>query len=116
MWAKDHEKSFLKEMCESRSINNVIFHDAVPEAELADYIALSDIGLHVQRGLEIARMAVPVKMFSYMACEKPVLLALEGEAAEILEAADAGIVVPPEDPPALADAILYYAGPPRAMR
>jgi len=105
-------KAFLKNMCEERSIQNVIFHDAVPEIALADYIALSDVGLHVQRALEIARMALPVKMFSYMACEKPVLMALEGEGADLMEASKAGIVVPPEDPPALVEAIRFMQSHP----
>jgi glycosyltransferase involved in cell wall biosynthesis len=109
-------KTDLIELRESRSINNVLFHDAVPEGELPEYIALADVGLHVQLGLEISKMALPVKMFSYMACERPVLLAIEGEAAELLESTHAGLVVPPENPQALADAIIALRKNPKVCR
>ena len=45
-------------------------------------------------------------MFEAMAAAKPVILGVEGEAQEILADARAGIAVPPEDPEALAEAIL----------
>lgn len=41
-----------------------------------------------------------------MACEIPALLCIEGEAVDIIHQAGAGVVVPPEDPKSLADAIL----------
>jgi glycosyltransferase involved in cell wall biosynthesis len=49
-----------------------------------------------------------------MACERPVLLAMEGEAVRLLERAQAGIAVPPEQPQALAKAILELQGDPAA--
>lgn len=109
-------KRALKALAAERGLTNVIFHDAVPEVDLPGYIALADVGLHAQRRLEISKMALPVKMFSYMACQKPVLLAVEGEAAELARASGAGIVVPPEDPPALAEAILQLRDDPALRR
>jgi hypothetical protein len=52
-------------------------------------------------------------MFEAMAAAKPVVLGVEGEAREILTAARAGIAVPPEDPSALATAIVRLWGDPR---
>jgi glycosyltransferase involved in cell wall biosynthesis len=103
-------KQALKRLALEKSLSNVIFQDAVPEVELPEYIALAAVGLHVQRRLEISKMALPVKMFSYMACQKPVLLAVEGEAAELVRESDSGVVVAPEDPAALAEAVLQLRG------
>jgi colanic acid biosynthesis glycosyl transferase WcaI len=100
----------------SLGLQNVIFHDAVPEDRLPDFIALSDVGIHVQRRLEISTMALPVKMFSYLACERPVLLALEGEAAEFVRDEQVGLVVPPEQPAELARAILELKNNPQKCR
>jgi glycosyltransferase involved in cell wall biosynthesis len=40
-----------------------------------------------------------------MAVGRPVLLAAAGEAAQLVDAARAGVVITPEDPTALADAV-----------
>ena len=58
------------------------------------------------RKLEIFLGALPTKMFEAMACAKPVILGIEGEAEQLLRDADAGICVPPEDEVALHKAIL----------
>jgi glycosyltransferase involved in cell wall biosynthesis len=44
-------------------------------------------------------------MYEVMACGRPILASLEGEAAEILRASGAALVVPPEDVDALAEAL-----------
>jgi glycosyltransferase involved in cell wall biosynthesis len=51
-----------------------------------------------------------------MACGRPVILAAEGEARRILEAAGAGIAVPPEEPDALLRAILRLRDDPDLRR
>lgn len=100
------QKLALIDLARQLSLTNVRFHDAVPEAELPAILAAADLGLDTRRRLEISRDTLPVKMFSYMACGLPVLLAIEGEAADLLAMAQTGLVVPPEDPTALADAVL----------
>jgi glycosyltransferase involved in cell wall biosynthesis len=67
---------------------------------------MADVGLDTRRRLGISQGTLPVKMFSYMACARPVLLSTEGESTELLRRAGAGVAVPPEDPSALACAIL----------
>lgn len=99
-------KVALMQMAQEMSLPNVRFHDAVPETDLPDYIALADVGLDTRRRIGISQGTLPVKMFSYMACERPVLLSIEGEAIQLLDRAQAGVTVPPESPEALAQAIL----------
>jgi colanic acid biosynthesis glycosyl transferase WcaI len=43
-------------------------------------------------------------MFEAMATRTPILLGVRGEAREIVEEAEAGIPIPPEDPDALVEA------------
>ena len=100
------------QMAQEMDLPNVRFHDAVPEPDLPDYIALADVGLDTRRHIGISQGTLPVKMFSYMACGRPVLLSIEGEAAELLNRARAGLVVPPESPEALVQAILHLQAEP----
>jgi colanic acid biosynthesis glycosyl transferase WcaI len=108
------QKAALIQMARELGLPNVRFHAAVPESDLPAYIALADIGLDTRRRISISQGTLPVKMFSYMACERPVLLSVEGEAAELLEHAQAGIAVPPESPGELAEAILTLQANPAA--
>ncbi len=99
------QKASLMMQAEQMQLPNVRFLAAVPERELPDILALGDVGLDVRRKLAISQGTLPVKMFSYMACELPVILGIEGEAAEVITQSEAGLVVPPERPQALAAAI-----------
>jgi colanic acid biosynthesis glycosyl transferase WcaI len=100
------QKAALVQQAEQMGLPNVLFHDALPEAELPAAIAMADLGLDTRRRLGISQGTLPVKMFSYMACARPVLLSIEGESTELLRRAGAGVAVPPEDPAALARAVL----------
>lgn len=111
-------KEAVRSLAESKGLRHVHFHDAVAEEELSAWMAAADVGLDVRRRLEITREALPVKMFAAMACGLPVLLAIEGEAAELVTRENVGVVVPPEDSAALADAVLALRADPgrgRAM-
>jgi len=49
---------------------------------------------------------IPSKVQSYLACAKPIVAALDGEGARIVDESGAGMSCPAENPKALADAIL----------
>lgn len=100
------EKSSLERLATELGLRNVRFHDAVPEEELAAWIRSADVGIDTRRDLPISAGTLPVKMFSYLACGRPVLLAGRGEARELVSAAQVGVCVDPENPTALADALV----------
>jgi glycosyltransferase involved in cell wall biosynthesis len=51
-------------------------------------------------------------MLEFMSCARPVILGVDGHARKILEQANAGIFITPENPAALVDAVLQLAGDP----
>jgi glycosyltransferase involved in cell wall biosynthesis len=51
-----------------------------------------------------------------MACERPVIVAVDGQARQIVEAAKAGVFVEPEDSDALVQAILTLAADPERRK
>lgn len=86
---------------EARGLANVRFGDFQPAERLPDVLAAGDIHLvPLRKGL--ARASVPSKLYSILAAGRPVLAAVdEGtEVANTVNAADAGIAVPPDDPDA----------------
>ena len=107
-------KAHLVQLAAEMELPNVCFLDSVAETDLPNYIAMANLGLDTRRKIEISKGALPVKMFSYMACGLPVLLSIDGEAVKLIEQAKAGIAVPPETPEALSKAVLQFKGNPAA--
>ena len=99
---KDH----LLKLAETCALDNVIFHSQVPIDKIAPFINMSDILLVPLRNDGVFQTFIPSKMFDFMACAKPILLSVPGEAKAILEKAEAGLFVEPESPEAMAEAIL----------
>jgi glycosyltransferase involved in cell wall biosynthesis len=87
-------------------LKNVRFFPLQPEKKLPEFITMANAGLSLGRKNRLSRGALPVKMFTYMACARPALLAYEGEAAELVNETQTGIVIEPESPEALASAIM----------
>jgi glycosyltransferase involved in cell wall biosynthesis len=99
------EKTKLIAMAESLGLSNVTFHDAVAIEDLPAYISICDLAVVTLRRSQITKGARPAKTFVMMASGKPIVLAGEGEAEQLLRAAGAGIIVPPEEPDSLAKAV-----------
>jgi colanic acid biosynthesis glycosyl transferase WcaI len=77
------------------------------------FFALADVLLLTLRDDLIFSLTVPSKLQTYLACGRPVLGAISGEAANILSIAGAGLTAPPNDPECLADMALTMAQMPR---
>lgn len=99
------ERQALQEMARRLLLNNVTFHDAVPIEMLAPFQSIADCGLVSIRNLPIFEGARPSKMFPLLAAGKPLIFCGQGEGANLVKEARAGIVVPPGNPRALATAI-----------
>src|SRR5436190_1980066 len=76
-----------------------------PPERMARYFAHADVLLATLRRDPVFSYTIPARIQSYLACGKPLIAALEGEGARIVEEAGAGWIARPEDPQALADAV-----------
>nr|BBH95698.1 glycosyltransferase WbuB [Thermogemmatispora argillosa] len=89
-----------------RGLENVIFMDPFPHEQVPLLLAAADACLIIMRKLPLFEGALPCKMYEALACGRPILLAVDGEARRLAEEAGAAIFVEPENPTALAQAIL----------
>jgi len=78
---------------------------AVPAERIPALYAECDVAVVMLRDLPIFEGALPTKLLEAMAAARPVVLAARGEAARLVESERCGVVVPPEDPRALAEAL-----------
>ena len=101
------EKEKLMKYASEMSLHNVRFIDSIPKDQVFKYIIASDMGVSVLKKNDIFKTVYSNKTFDYMACKKPILMGIDGVSRELIEEADCGVYVEPENPRAIADAILY---------
>lgn len=77
-----------------------------PVESMPEWFAQADVLLVTLKKDPTFALTIPSKVQSYMACGRPILASLEGEGARVIEEAQAGMVVAPEDASALAEAVL----------
>jgi glycosyltransferase involved in cell wall biosynthesis len=97
----------LIEQAKARGLTNVSFHHQVLLEQTPPLLAASDALLVPLSKHETFGTFVPSKLFDFMATGRPVILSATGEAARIVNQARSGVVVEPENPVALADAIRW---------
>ncbi len=104
------EKTELLAKAQRWGLKNVTFIDAQPHDRMPLILAGSDVCLVPMRGLALFEGRLPLKMFEVMACARPILLGVEGEARRLAEQeARAAIYVEPENAEALVEGILTYS-------
>lgn len=86
--------------------SNVLVLPAVPKEQGNDYLNAADACVVTLQDIPLFDGAIPTKLIDYMACGKPVIGGVRGEAKRILDDARAGIAFPPDDDEALAKAVL----------
>jgi colanic acid biosynthesis glycosyl transferase WcaI len=104
----------LESQCRERALSNVLFVGSVTKQEVVDYWRLCDVALVVLRDTPLFSHVLPSKMFEAMGMERPIILGVRGESKQVLEAAGAGIPVPPEDEKALTAAIDFLRKAPES--
>jgi len=106
-------KTALVRKAEELGLKNVLFHPQVSQDEVLPLIMQADTVLVPLRRLELFKTFVPSKLFDFMACARPVVLQVDGEAREILEEAGAGVFVEPGDARMLAETLRRLASRPQ---
>jgi colanic acid biosynthesis glycosyl transferase WcaI len=106
------DKSRMEAMAKSKRLTNLRILGQQPREKIPTYIAASDACLVLLKKTEVFKTVIPTKMLEFMACGRPVILAVDGQARKIMEAADAGVFVEPEDSEALAQAVVDLGSDP----
>jgi colanic acid biosynthesis glycosyl transferase WcaI len=90
------------------NLKNVSFLDPQPHERMPLLIAAADACVVPLRKVPLFEGALPSKMHEIMACARPILLGIDGEARQLVEQeAGAAMYVEPENPDALVSAIQY---------
>lgn len=104
------EKDELVREAAERGLPNVEFRPSQQPNELVATIRGAAACVVTVAPGAFVETVVPVKMFDYMACARPVVAAVSGDAKDIVEASGGGIVVAPGDGAGLAEAVRRVVG------
>ena len=91
------EKEKLQKMAIEMKVKNVRFIDSVPKKEVFKYILASEMGASVLKKVDTFKTVYSNKTFDYMSCKKPVLMAIDGVSRELVEDAQCGVYIEPEN-------------------
>lgn len=102
-------KSQLMQRAHQEGLDDwVTFLDPMPKQQLAEILPRMDVGMMILRNLPGFYYGTsPNKFFDYLASGLPVLNNYPGWVADMIDEHKCGIAVPPDDPGALADAVIH---------
>ena len=106
------EKQRIIELAAERRLTNIRFLDQQPREHIPAFISSSDLCLVLLKRTDLFKTVIPTKLLEYMACARPVIVAVDGQSRQIIEEARAGVFTPPEDSGALAKTICELAHDP----
>lgn len=98
-------RNALAVRAEEMGLTNVAFLPRVSPAEVGAYLAAADALLVHLADDPLFAITMPSKAQAYMLAGRPILMAVSGEAAALIETAQGGLTLPPENPQALADSV-----------
>ncbi|NQY06401.1 MAG: glycosyltransferase family 4 protein, partial [Flavobacteriaceae bacterium] len=102
------KKEELEEEVKKRNLKNVIFRDPVSKKEVFKYILASDIGASVLKKVDTFKTIYSNKTFDYMSCKRPILLAIDGVSRDLVNDAECGVYVEPENAKAIAEGVIKF--------
>lgn len=95
----------LQNKVKDMELKNVRFLPRKPMSEIGQILNLADVLLVHLKDDPLFKITIPSKTQTYMAVGRPILMGVKGDAADLIEKANAGISCTPEDPKSIADSI-----------
>lgn len=100
------ERAALERLVAELGLREItVFTGRVPFSEVRHYYAAIDIFAVPRTDDQVCHMVTPLKPIEAMASARPVVASAVGGLTEIITDGTTGVLAPPEDPAALADAI-----------
>ena len=104
-------KSLLIDLAKSKGLleRNIQFIERQPMEKMHSFFCAADVLLVHLKHSELSNYVIPSKTMAYLASGKPILMAMAGAAADLVREANAGLVVAPECPSAMAAGVRALA-------
>ncbi len=94
----------LKNKAADMELSNIVFFPAVPMAQIGKFLISSDALLVHLKKDPLFQITIPSKTQAYMCIGKPLLMAVDGDASDLVHQSDGGITTESQNPKELAQA------------
>ena len=110
------ERAKVEQIVRERNLRNVRLIPRQPKERMPALWSACDLSIVPLRDTPVFSTVIPSKIFEAMGMGVPILMSLpEGEATAIVRSTGSGVCVPPEDPGAMAAAIVALAEDPQRL-
>jgi glycosyltransferase involved in cell wall biosynthesis len=96
-------------LAERRKLSNIRWIGQQPRENMPQFISAADVCLVLLKKTDLFKTVIPTKLLEFMSCGRPVILGVDGQAREIIEQANAGLFVEPENSGELSQTIEQLA-------
>ncbi len=105
MVGEGSERNKLIELKDKLNLQNILIVGQFEKAQMPGVWQVADISLVLLKKNELFKTVIPSKIFESMAMEKPIILGVEGESQAIIEQAECGYVIEPQNSSQLAEKV-----------
>lgn len=106
----------LEQKAKEKQLDNVFFTGRLAKDLMPNVLSLSDVCLVHLRKTDLFKTVLPSKIFEASSMERPIILGVEGNSADLLRRAKSGICIEPENAQELGEAIVKLADDPELRR
>jgi glycosyltransferase involved in cell wall biosynthesis len=99
------DRGRLEKKAGDLGLTNILFLPRQPMSAMGAILGLADVLLVHLKDHSLFSITIPSKTQAYMASGKPVLMAVRGDAAQLVAESGGGLVCEPENPRSIAEAI-----------
>ena len=108
---------FIQQIIDIKNLKNIVLTGRQKPEDMPAILSAASVLLISLKKDPFLEKTVPSKLQCYMSADKPIVACINGEAAELVSKAGAGLVCPAEDSSALAAAVLkLYRMPPEIRK
>lgn len=103
------QRQYISDRIRKMKLNNVSLFGPVSNTDsIISFINCASVCIVPIRGSKNIDMTHPSKMFEFWSCQKPIICTTSGETKNLIDKHKVGISIPPDDPRAMLEAIIYF--------
>jgi UDP-N-acetylglucosamine 2-epimerase (non-hydrolysing) len=110
------ERERLQQQAADEGLENVIFTGRQEKRQIPEFLASVDACLVHLKKTDLFKSVLPSKIFEAAAMQKPIIMGVQGYAADLIRRSGAGICIEPENHEDLCNAVLSLASEPDLAR
>lgn len=99
----------LQNKAEMMKLSNVIFFPPIPMTQIGKYLLSADALLVHLKKDPLFSITIPSKTQAYMCVGKPTIMAVDGDASELIRLSNGGVISEPANPEKLTQAVINLA-------